>query len=295
MPDYMLGTSDPPLGHDPGAGPWNSKPTEVTMLAAKLAVQSHLGECVVFVGWDASQHMAHYLGNTGLAYTIRLRSMVNDVPSARRLYDEELEAAKAFAQTLPDGSHSFTSARGINGYNRQSESRNWFFAIGGYTVWGKGSVSISTGGGTRSFAMRYEYRFYDRYNWDGGKSVTLAGITITDEFMGEFHRQGLAMEFDCFGSMTDTVSWSLAAPPPSPVPPVVPPSPGPGPKPPPGPGPAPGTGPTVYTVVAGDYLSKIAQRFYGNSSLWPRIYEANKGVIGPNPNLIHPGQKLVIP
>jgi hypothetical protein len=29
--------------------------------------------------------------------------------------------------------------------------------------------------------------------------VEIAGITITDQFMGEFHRQGVAQEFDCIG------------------------------------------------------------------------------------------------
>lgn len=55
-------------------------------------------------------------------------------------------------------------------------------------------------------------------------------------------------------------------------------------------------GPEItYVVVKGDYLSKIAQKFYGNAALWPQIYHANKTVIGANPNLIHPGQELVIP
>lgn len=31
------------------------------------------------------------------------------------------------------------------------------------------------------------------------KKVTYAGIEITDEFMGEFHRQGLAKEFKMYG------------------------------------------------------------------------------------------------
>ncbi|MCI0638290.1 MAG: LysM peptidoglycan-binding domain-containing protein [Gemmataceae bacterium] len=51
----------------------------------------------------------------------------------------------------------------------------------------------------------------------------------------------------------------------------------------------------TYVVVKGDYLSKIAKAFYGDGGLWPRIYQANRDVIGPNPNLIHPGQELVIP
>jgi hypothetical protein len=53
----------------------------------------------------------------------------------------------------------------------------------------------------------FRYNFYDRYNWDNGKSVELAGITITDKFMGEFHRQGLGQEFDCAGSFERRFSW----------------------------------------------------------------------------------------
>jgi nucleoid-associated protein YgaU len=50
----------------------------------------------------------------------------------------------------------------------------------------------------------------------------------------------------------------------------------------------------TYTVVAGDSLSKIAQREYGDASQWRRIYEANKGSIN-DPDLIHPGQVLDLP
>jgi LysM repeat protein len=49
-----------------------------------------------------------------------------------------------------------------------------------------------------------------------------------------------------------------------------------------------------YTVVAGDSLSKIAKRFYGNANAWRKIFEANKDTIS-NPDLIHPGQVLRIP
>jgi nucleoid-associated protein YgaU len=50
----------------------------------------------------------------------------------------------------------------------------------------------------------------------------------------------------------------------------------------------------VYVVVAGDSLSKIAKREYGNANDWPRIFEANKDVL-KDPNKIFPGQKLRIP
>jgi LysM repeat protein len=48
----------------------------------------------------------------------------------------------------------------------------------------------------------------------------------------------------------------------------------------------------VYVVQRGDTLSKIAARFYGDADRYPEIAKANKL---RDPNLIRPGQKLVIP
>lgn len=50
----------------------------------------------------------------------------------------------------------------------------------------------------------------------------------------------------------------------------------------------------TYTVVAGDNLSKISKKFYGESKRWRRIFDANKDTI-ENPDLIYPGQVLKIP
>lgn len=49
-----------------------------------------------------------------------------------------------------------------------------------------------------------------------------------------------------------------------------------------------------YVVVAGDSLSKIAQRVYGDAQEWRKIYDANRDTI-QNPDLIHPGQTLRLP
>ena len=48
-------------------------------------------------------------------------------------------------------------------------------------------------------------------------------------------------------------------------------------------------------MQAGDTLSSIALRTYGNSNLWSVIYNANQEVLGSNPNMIYPGQQLSIP
>ncbi len=49
-----------------------------------------------------------------------------------------------------------------------------------------------------------------------------------------------------------------------------------------------------HEVKSGETLSKIAQRYYGDASLYPKIFEANKDVL-KDPNLIRVGQKLRIP
>ena len=50
----------------------------------------------------------------------------------------------------------------------------------------------------------------------------------------------------------------------------------------------------TYTVIAGDSLSKIARREYGDAQKWRQIFDANRDKI-KDPDLIHPGQVLTIP
>ena len=50
-----------------------------------------------------------------------------------------------------------------------------------------------------------------------------------------------------------------------------------------------------YTIQAGDTLSSVAQQAYGDSKQWQKIYDANKGVIGNDPGLLHPGSVIAIP
>jgi nucleoid-associated protein YgaU len=51
---------------------------------------------------------------------------------------------------------------------------------------------------------------------------------------------------------------------------------------------------TIYTVVAGDNLSKIAKHFYGNVNAWKQIFDANRDQLS-DPDRIKPGQILKIP
>ena len=47
----------------------------------------------------------------------------------------------------------------------------------------------------------------------------------------------------------------------------------------------------TYIVKSGDTLSSIASKY---NTTWQKIYNDNKNIIGNNPNLIYPNQKLII-
>lgn len=50
----------------------------------------------------------------------------------------------------------------------------------------------------------------------------------------------------------------------------------------------------TYVVVAGDTLSRVAGKVYGDSKRWPEIYEANRAIL-PSPQSMRVGQTLQIP
>jgi nucleoid-associated protein YgaU len=56
-------------------------------------------------------------------------------------------------------------------------------------------------------------------------------------------------------------------------------------------------GAACYTVQSGDNLSYISDKFYGNMNADSvgKIYYSNMETIGPDPDVVYPGQKLYIP
>lgn len=49
-----------------------------------------------------------------------------------------------------------------------------------------------------------------------------------------------------------------------------------------------------HTVKSGETLGKIAKQYYGNAAKYNDIFKANTDIL-KNPDLIYPGQELVIP
>jgi hypothetical protein len=211
--NYKIGTSDPAIVHDPGAGMWNSKPKTIKMRVLKTKITEHLPFAYPVIGDDAVKHMYHYFSNSGTDYHIDLQDMVYDVTDAKTLYEDEVDRAKQFVQTLTIGMHNITTDTVARGYNDKIQNWNWFYAVGGYSAWIKGVAKVEQDkSGKRKYRLDYEYKVADRYNWDIGKQVEIFGVTITDEFMGEFHCQGMAKEFNMHGFIKASIEWDSLNP-----------------------------------------------------------------------------------
>jgi len=50
----------------------------------------------------------------------------------------------------------------------------------------------------------------------------------------------------------------------------------------------------LHQVQREDNLHLIAAYYYGDARQWPRVYTANRGLIGKNPSVIHRGQVLKV-
>lgn len=50
----------------------------------------------------------------------------------------------------------------------------------------------------------------------------------------------------------------------------------------------------TYDVVAGDTLSSISKKVYGNPSKWKALFDANRSVVGADPNALRAGMRLAV-
>lgn len=207
-PEYEVGQGDPPFTPDPGAGQWRSRPAQTTYEVLKYQIMAILPAASAAIGKEAADHMRHYLNGSGRDYRINLEGMPRDVSTAQNRFRHEVSQARKLVEQLPAGTHQIRSKRVNFDYNYKAETKNWFFAIGGYLVWGDGVANVVTSSSGDTYTLDFNYHFFDRYNWDGGKKVELFGVTITDAFMGEFHRQGLAREYNCKAVASRRFQWS---------------------------------------------------------------------------------------
>jgi nucleoid-associated protein YgaU len=205
------------------------------------------------------------------------------------------------ADTLTEGQKlekggSLTSNNGAYTLTLQDDG-NLVLAARGQAVWATGTNGLDVVRAEVQTDGNFVLYTPDKPVWHsdtkGAKDVKL--VLQDDRNLVLYGKDGSA-----WSSKTDTTE----PPPPAPeaqaeTPDVAPaaeeapaPAPSPEPEPAPAPAPPPPPAPRTYTVVSGDTLWAISERFYGDGSKYQVIADAS-GV--SNPDLIHPGQVLTIP
>jgi hypothetical protein len=219
MPDYVLGDQPPMLTPDKGSGPWCAAPQTFEYAAYKRAISVAMGlqQVELKVGPQAIAHMRHYLGNTGQDLKVDMGALMAKSHKLRALHDAELLAARRFAETLQPGLHAITSSKTSGGYFRLSDEPHLFYAIGGYVYWGQGRVNVTTEASLRRYRLDFEFHFFDRYNWDKGKTTPLTDtFKIKDDLLQELHKRCYAREYDVRGVSRQQVAWEVLVGPPQP-------------------------------------------------------------------------------
>ena len=205
LASYQIGNYDFKPTYDRGSGKHGASApaTNRDRLAKILWRGIALGARVM--GYDdASKHMNHYLGNSGSLYTIDYAGLISEVKNARMARDIEINSAIAFVETVNGLENFDISSHSATGSSApKSQSKNWYYAVNGYSTWGKGDVKKCG----RKYQMNLLLKFGDRYNWDVGKFVRIFGKKVPDIDLSRLHQVGIAQEFDMTGTVKYTVKW----------------------------------------------------------------------------------------
>lgn len=158
---------------------------------------------------NAARHMRHYLGNSGDTLWVDPARMAADMPRNAALMDAAFQqdvVARARAHVAANWTgetmhFQITTPWRSDTYATQADSSDWFYAVGGYSYAHTASVTVRADqNGRPVITIEADRHIFDRYNWDEGKSVTIAGIRVTDEQLGRLHETGLAREFEVRGT-----------------------------------------------------------------------------------------------
>lgn len=212
-----------------GAGEYDS---EVAGLAAhaQKAVWRMVATAAAQGGMpNAGAHMHHYLDNSGSLLVLRLDDALQDDPTYQETLDryiyQQLDIGVRGAMSAPDeaAQWGFDLTKNTEHYFESANTRDWYYAVGGHTTWCDGWYTYTPGAdGTGTLTMDLNLYLFDRYNWDGTKEVelldntpldnTLLDVTVTDDQLGQLHRQGVAQEFEMYGDTHRQVETQIIVP-----------------------------------------------------------------------------------
>lgn len=206
---------------DEGAGEFGSDPGWTTIDdQLKEAVARDVANMAELLGHtDAARHMRHYLNASGTDLDVDPDRIMRDVQSFRDKVKRTVAGEiYGIAKKAPKGVEYEKPAefvtKWLDAYLGQDETPNWFYALGGirYSVTGVVIVHKPAKKGDRpEVGAEYRVHVWDRYNWDGGKSVTIGPVTIDDETLADLHLAGVAREYTVIGK-SDVYRYSGPVP-----------------------------------------------------------------------------------
>jgi len=164
-------------------------------VAKKAAIEAVLPEFESTMP-HAADHMRHFLGNSGTPYTLDVKSMLevkefNDAVT-KKLRETALAKGR---QMIAEGKTGPVGVRSAwDGFTMFPQySKDWWYASGSIDYSVGAIVRVLPGNVIEISDAQLDVR--DFYNWDGGKSTELMGVTITDKFLQDLVTAGLAAEF----------------------------------------------------------------------------------------------------
>jgi len=168
---------------------------------------------------NAARHMRHYLNNSGQDLNIDVDLLLLQISGLNSVFRQGVSDAVSqingyisSSDDTSDISLDIGTSWNLNEryYIGSEQSEDWYYASGGIYYRFTSSVDVRFNSDANpTINMRTQMHIFDRYNWDGGKAVTIGGIEITDATLGELHKVGIAQEYNLLGSSGDVVTrWN---------------------------------------------------------------------------------------
>ncbi|MEV8443876.1 hypothetical protein AB0425_41435 [Actinosynnema sp. NPDC051121] len=185
-----------------GSQPWYSRGDDLAFLdtAVKMKIAAAAGGLP-----NASRHLSHYLSNTGEDLTLDPDEILGDEPGLKALVDRLVSdvVRRIAGGAASNGGYDAPIPFQSEWYGYTFANTDWFLAIGAVHASATGVVTVhapNPEGATPHITLDCRSHLFDRYNWDGDKKTTIAGMTFTDRELGGLHTAGLAKEFTMYGS-----------------------------------------------------------------------------------------------
>ncbi|MEU7630286.1 hypothetical protein AB0C34_09915 [Nocardia sp. NPDC049220] len=201
----------PPLPpRDSGQGPHGSQPwySRGDDIALEAVVQAAVVAADAQGLSHASNHLRHYLGNSGADVNLDPDQIMRNDPGLKQIADDlvSTEVQRICTETTATGNYGipipFQSPWRDYSFDPEQQ-RDWFLALGAVENSASGVVIVHSpeeSGGQPRITVDYRTHIFDRYNWDRGKVTEIAGFDVFDSAIGALHTAGLAQEFDLLGS-----------------------------------------------------------------------------------------------